>query len=66
MKNNIRKEIADAFLTEINEYIEAAGWNLDEATFSWRDPITNQLYHTMLALNIQINRDLVKTKYENK
>jgi hypothetical protein len=62
MRKNIRKEIADAFLKEINDYIEDAGWTIDEHTFFYRDPITNALHHTMTALNIQLDRDLAVNK----
>lgn len=58
MKRSERQLRADKFCIQISNYLEDAGWKEDANTFYYIDPITNTKHDKIVALNIQLDRDL--------
>ena len=54
-----RKQSADEMLQDIVDYLEAVGWTLDNHTLFYVDPITGNKHLSVLALQIQLDRDLM-------
>jgi hypothetical protein len=52
-----RRELADQHCEVMAKYLEAAGWVGDE-NFLWIDPVTKYSHHTMVAIHMQLDRDM--------
>ena len=58
-ENNMdKRDRADLLLDHVANYLIDNNWIINHYTLYWTDPIMNVPYHTMTALNVQLDRDL--------
>lgn len=53
-----RREKADKILEKVDDYLDKAGWFVDDVTLLRIDPITQSKYPGDTAFCIQLGRDL--------
>ena len=61
-----KRDRADVLLEQVANYLIDNNWHLNNYTLQWIDPVMDVPYHTMTALNVQLDRDLGESESQTR